>query len=159
MPKLLRQTPKRATFKVRARLGHQRPEVAGEDAAGPRVTDNERFANGRGVRAYVGLVFDRDLAEEGISEGGWRPLVEVSEIPQTAEYLQHIAHGDLWPGDEETARLANGYALPQGLPAVKFDATYGGELEELKAWLASRDAKPALVKLASKTTSSSEGKV
>jgi hypothetical protein len=132
----IRQRPKARTFLVRARLGHQ----WNPDELGPRVTDHEKFASGTGVRAYVGFVFDRDLAEPGVSEGGWRPTVEPQEIPATGEYLQHLAHGDLWPANEETAKAANSFARTQQLPEVKFDPTYGGELKELQDWLKDRAA-------------------
>lgn len=139
------------TYKVRARMGHQ----WNPDEIGPRVPNHEAYrfdSKGRAVGslAYVGFVFDRDLGDvvrdgngtviSGTSEGGWRPIPEVTEVPRRHEYLQHIAQGDLWPGDDETARLANDLARSQGRAPVKYDPKYGGELDELNSWLKDREA-------------------
>ena len=134
----LRQKPKVRTYSVRARLGHQwMTDDDGTPHPGPRVTDHEKFALGaaNGIRCYVGYVFDRNMAIPGESEGGWRPVVEPEEVPQRHEYLQALAHGDLWPADEATAKAASDYARALGLPAIKFDPLYNGELAELVAWL------------------------
>ncbi len=87
-----------------------------------------------GKRARVGQVFDAALADDD-SSGGWRPTVEPVEIPALPEYVQALAHGDLWPADEATARTLAGYERNQGLPEVKFDPLYGGELKTLTDWL------------------------
>lgn len=137
----LRQKPKARTLKVRARLGHQwMVDADGVSHPGPRVPDIERHADGarHGVRAYVGYVFDRNLAEEG-SEGGFRPILESTEVPERSEYIQALVHGDLWPADEATAKAVSVYATNQGV-TVKFDPTYGGELAELSDWLKECDA-------------------
>lgn len=134
MVRMLRQRPKLPTLKVRARLGHQR----NPEDPGPRVTDHAKMASG--YRAFVGCIFNRELAIPGESEGAWHPTVEPQEIPASGEYLQALAHGDLWPADEATAEAANRLAAPQGLPPVKFDPTYAGELAELTDWLRDLDA-------------------
>lgn len=146
------QARSKLTYKVRARLGHQ----WNPDEIGPRVPNHEAVLYNHkgevvgGTMSYVGFVFDRDLGDvvrdpngkvlSGTSEGGWRPVPEVVEVPRRAEYLQAIAHGDLWPGDEETAQLADALARATNLPRVKYDTAYGGELKELNDWLADREA-------------------
>ncbi len=149
--RLLRQKPKVATLKVRAKLGHQWMTYEdGTPHPGPKVVDIERFNGGAktGKRAFIGHVFDYNLAEPGVSEGGWRPTVEPQEVPDCSEYRQAIVHGDLWPGDEATAKLVASYATNQGIYPPKFDPEYGGELKELTDWLAECDAELADVKAA-----------
>jgi hypothetical protein len=135
----LQQKAKQRTLLVRARLSHQWKE----NEPGPMVLaihkQREVKTEGgsvlHGIRARVGQIFDADLAEKGVSEGGWRPTLEPEEIPALPEYLQALVHGDLWPANQETVDALNGYDRNQGLPAVKFDPTYGGELDVLKKWL------------------------
>lgn len=71
---------------------------------------------------YVGRVHDASLGPNG----GWpkskEPTVVVCDITLFHEYKRLVAEGDLWPADEDTARLCG----------VKFDSTFGAD-EELKA--------------------------
>lgn len=70
----------------------------------------------------------------------------VIDVPHTVEYLRHLRDGDLWPADQETAKLAG----------VAFDPLFGGEhslmseaeakaarLEAAKAALAEAEVKKA----------------
>jgi len=121
------QQKKRNVLKVRARGDAMVPDAEAMD---------------RGVRAFVGWVFDRELAIPRESDGGWRPRVEPVEVTAEdhAQYLLAIVHGDLWAADEETAKRANRLAVAKQLPPIAFDPTYDGELAELQDYLKDREA-------------------
>lgn len=142
------QKPKgQRTLLVRARLVHQTiPGHPGPMVAAIHLQKEVRTTKGAmtlaGVRARVGMVFDRSLAGPDTS-GGWRPTVEPHAVPAIPEYLQALAHGDLWPADEATAKALNGYEKLQGLKPVVFDPEYGGELKMLQDWLDERDEEAA----------------
>ena len=72
-------------------------------------------AIGMSPRRYLGRAYDATLGDAG----GWPSTGECVEVTDHfAEYRAHVRDGDLWPGDEETARACG----------VAFDPTFGGDL-------------------------------
>jgi hypothetical protein len=94
-------------------------------------------AHARGQSRFIGRVNDFDLGtaytitdETGMKSPGVMParvcVPEPTVISQDddptefTEQMLHLRYGDLWPFDEETARMSG----------VEFDPTYGGEYAE-----------------------------
>lgn len=83
-----------------------------------------------GTKRFIGRKHDPSIGHEFRDEdgtikrtGGWPSTGEHQEVHFRAEYLQAVREGDVWPADEETARICG----------VTFDPTFGGELEESKS--------------------------
>jgi hypothetical protein len=74
-----------------------------------------------GIRAYVG----RKYVEVTPGQFGFAPVDEDVEVDARPEYIKACADGDLYPADEATAAIVAPYARAHGLPAVKFDPTFG----------------------------------
>ena len=80
-----------------------------------------------GIRRYIGRKADPKYIDPEKSQGlAFVPTDEVFEVAGhhlqwRHEYARHVAHGDLWPADEATAKECG----------VSFDPTFGGALKEL----------------------------
>ncbi len=129
-------------------------------------------AHAQGMSRFVGRIDDFDLGtpyiavdDNGLKTAAVMPARVCSPDPTSfdqavdasefTEQLRHLRQGDLWPFDEDTARMAG----------VAFDPSYGGEYAQDGGKLvnvAHRDAlaaksagsKPALVKLPAISTES-----
>lgn len=89
-------------------------------------------AHESGTRRFIGRRYDRTLGFDEkdpltgnvTKTGGFPSTGKVEEVPYRGEYIHALRDGDVWPADEETARVAG----------VPFDPTFGGEVEpELEA--------------------------
>jgi hypothetical protein len=72
----------------------------------------------RGVRRMLGRTYE----EVSPGQWGWRPTGQSEETARSREIAFAIADGDLFAGDDETAKWATSVT---GKP-VKFDPTFGG---------------------------------
>ena len=105
---------------------------------------NNYEAMNAGARRYIGR---EPVNDEGLA-GGWAPTEAAAKVPASAEYLKHIADGELIACDEATAKLAG----------IKFDAeaAKAAESEAKEYWAKRAAAEKARDAEAAKTTTTND---
>lgn len=112
-------------------------------AAGAALVTNYEAMHA-GSRRFIG----REPVVDVGNAGGWVATAEAAKVPASAEYLKHIADGELIACDEATAKLAG----------IKFDAkaAKAAESDAKEFWAKRAAAEKAPDAEAAKTTTTND---